>query len=135
MLVEHRDEVFARLATDIAEFGIRVLRAKSAIEAMKLYDKHSPTLIVGNVELPDQSGWLMTAKLRLFDRGICIWLYHRQSSSYGQEIAAFLGVDALLPYQGDLLSLSEQVIDLMDQHSNSTGGEDGSDRSEESTAA
>jgi CheY-like chemotaxis protein len=135
LLVEHRDEVFARLATDIAEFGIRVLRAKSAIEAMKLYDKHGPTLIVGNVDLPDQSGWLMTAKLRLFDRGICIWLYQRQPSNYGQEIAAFLGVDALLPYQGDLLSLSEQVIDLMDQHSNSTGDEDGSDRSEESTAA
>lgn len=139
LLVEHRDEVFARLATDIAEFGFRVIRAKSAIETMKLYDKHKPTLIVGNVDLPDQSGWLMTAKLRLSDRGIRVWLYQRQPSNYGQEIAEFLKVDALLPYRGDLLSLSEQVInlmaDLMAQRSKSTDSEDGFDKSEESAAA
>ncbi len=135
LLVEHRDEVFARLATDMAEFGIRVLRAKSTNEAMKLYDKQKPTLIVGNVDLPGQSGWLMAAKLRLFDRGVCIWLYQRQPSNYGQEIATFLGVDVLVPYQGDLLSLSERVVDLMDHRSKSPAGEDGSNRSEESAAA
>jgi len=135
LLVEHRDEVFARLATDIAEFGIRVIRAKSATGAQKLYDTHKPTLLVGNVDLPGQSGWLMAAKLRLFDRRIRVWLYQRMPSHYGHEIAKFLRVEALLAYQGDLIRLSETIIDLMGNPHKSHDSSDDSDRTEESTAA
>lgn len=135
LLVEHRDEVFARLATDIAGFGIRVVRAKSATEATHLYEKYKPVLLVGNVDLPEQSGWLMTAKLRLFDRRIRIWLYRRQPSDYGQEIANFLNVDSLLSYQGDLLRLSERIIDLMEKRSLSQAGKKGSGSGKKSTTA
>ncbi len=116
LLVEHRDEVFARLATDMAEFGMRVIRAKSSTEAVKLCDTYEPTLLVGNVDLPDQNSWLTTAKLRLFSRQIRVWLYQHQASYYGREIAKFLGVDAPLTYQGDLLSLSETIVNLMAGH-------------------
>ena len=135
LLVEPRDEIFARLATDIAEFGIRVIRAKSATEATKLYEEYQPTFLVGSVDLPDQSGWLLAAKLRLFDRQIRVWLYHHQPSSYGQEISKVLGLDALLPYQGDLLGLSETIVDCMGKLGRSGSDGSGSNRSEESTTA
>ncbi|NOY40341.1 MAG: response regulator [Planctomycetes bacterium] len=114
LLIEHRDEVFARLATDMAEFGMRVIRAKSAAEAMELYNTYEPTLLVGNIDLPDQSGWQMTAKLQQFGRRVRVWLYQHQPSSYGHKIANFLGVEAPLAYRGDLLGLSEIIVNRMD---------------------
>lgn len=115
LLVEHRDEVFARLATDMAEFGMRVIRAKSATEALELYDTYDPVLLVGNVDLPAQSDWVMTAKLRLFGHLIHIWLYQCHFTNYGRGIAKFLGADAPLAYHGDLLGLSESILNRMNR--------------------
>jgi len=108
-LVEHRDEVFARIATDMAESGMRVVRAKSATEALNLCSTGSPVLLVANVNLLDHSGWLLADKMRLIDRGIRVWLYQSQSSDYDQGMAAFLNLDALLEYRGDLLQLSASI--------------------------
>jgi len=113
LLVEHRDEVFTRIAADLAKFEMRVIRAKTATEALILVDKHKPVLLVGNVDLPGQSGWLMTAKLRLFDIRIRVWLYRHQPSDYGQEIAEFLDLDALLAHHGDLFDFSQTIVDRM----------------------
>jgi len=113
LLVEHRDEIFARIATDLAEFGVRVIRAKTATGALKLVDRYKPVLLVGNVDLPGQSGWLMTAKLRLFDQRIRVWLYRQRASDYGQEIAKILNVHELLAHHGDLLGLSQTIVDRM----------------------
>ncbi len=113
LLVEYRDEIFARIATDLAEFGVRVIRAKTATEALHLVETHKPVLLVGNVDLPGQSGWLMTAKLRLFDHRTRVWLYRHQSSGYGQEITKFLDIDALLVHHGDLFGLSKTIVDRM----------------------
>jgi hypothetical protein len=113
LLVDHRDEVFARIAIDMAESGMRVVRAKSATEALKLCGKYEPALVVANLDLPDQSGWLLAGKLLFVDHNICVWLYQPQSSNYDHELANFLNVDALLDYRGDLLGLSETIVDLM----------------------
>ena len=113
VLVEHQDEVFARIATDMAEFGLRVVRAKSAREAMQFCGTHEPVLVVANVDLPDNSGWLLASKLRFIDRHNRIWLYQTQSSNYDLGMVNFLNVNELLDYQGDLLGLSETIVDLM----------------------
>ncbi len=114
LLVEHRDEVFARIATDIANGGVRVIRAKSATEALNLCVKKGPVLLVANVQLLDYSGWLMADKLRLVDRNIRVWLYQSRSSSYDRGLASFLDLEALLEYRGDLLSLSALIVSLID---------------------
>ncbi len=117
LLVEHRDEIFARIATDLAEFGMRVVRAKTATEALQLVETYKPVLLVGNVDLPGQSGWLLTAKLRLFDQRIRVWLYRHQASDYGHEIANLLDIDALLAHHGDLFGLSQTIVDRVADHS------------------
>jgi len=113
LLVDHRDEVFARIATDMAESGMRVVRAGSATEALKLCGRYEPTLVVANLDLPDQSGWLLAGKLRFVDRRIHVWLYQPQSSHYDHGIASCLNVDELLDYRGDLLGLSETIVELI----------------------
>jgi len=135
LLVEYRDEIFARLASDMAEFGMRVVRAKSATEALKLVETYKPVLLVANVDLPGQSGWLMTAKLRLFNPQIRVWLYRPQPSGYGREIAKILDIDTLLAYHGDLFGLSGTIVDRMAIRYEPQNGENNIDRAEESTAA
>lgn len=113
LLVEHRDEVFARIATDMAEFGMRVVRAKSAIEALKLFGAYEPTMVVANVDLPDQNGWTLAGKIRFIDSDVRIWVYQPQSEPEDEGMAKWLEVDELLDYGGDLLGLSEAIVDLM----------------------
>ena len=113
LLVEHRDEVFARIATDMAESGLCVVRAKSATEALKLCGVYEPALVVANIDLPEQSGWLLAGKLRFVDQRIRVWLYQSETTSYDEGMADYLRVDQLVEYGGDLLGLSETIIEQM----------------------
>lgn len=113
LLLEHRDEVFARIATDVAEAGMRVVRATAATEALTLCGGYKPTLVVANIGLPEQNGWLLAGKLRSADKRVCVWLYQPETTSYDEDMAEYLRVDQLLDYEGDLLGLSETIIELM----------------------
>ena len=113
LLVEQRDEVFARIATDLAESGMRVIRARSVTEALRLCGTYDPTLVVANLEQSDQSGWLLAGKLRFIDERIRVWLYHSQSTTYDEGMATYLQVDQLLDHSGDLLGLSETIVELI----------------------
>ena len=112
LLVEQRDEVFARLAADMVEAGMWVIRAESAAEALISCETYAPSVVVASVDLADQSGWLLAGKLRLLDPGIRVWLYRARSSSYDEDMAAYLYVDELLDYGGDLLGLSDAISEL-----------------------
>lgn len=113
LLVEHRDEVFARVATDMAEFGMRVIRANSAVEALKLFGTYEPAMVVANIDLPDQNGWTLAGKIRFIDADVRIWVYQPQSDPEDEGMAKWLEVDEMLDYGGDLLGLSEAIVDLM----------------------
>ncbi len=113
LLVEHRDEVYARIATDMAETGMHVIRAKSAVEALKLFGRCAPTHVVANLDLPDQSGWLLACKLRFCQPDIQVWLYQADSSSYSGTMAKYLQINEVLNYGGDLLGLSETIVEMI----------------------
>jgi hypothetical protein len=68
---------------------------------------------LSNVDLPDQSGWLLTAKLRFVDADVSVWLYHPRSSPHQTRAAKHLAVDELLDHGGELLRLSEVIVTLM----------------------
>ena len=113
LLVEHRDEVFARIAADMAEAGMYVARAESAEAALKLAGGCKPALLVANIDLPDQSGWLLAAQLPFVNPNIRMWVYQSASSASDEGMARFLHIDQLLEYGGDLFGLSEAIIQLM----------------------
>ena len=114
LLVEFRDEVFARIESDMAQAGMRVIRACSATEALKLYGTYKPTLVVVNADQRDQTGWLLAAKLKLVDSWIRVWLYQPRSSARDVCIAEFLEIDELLDYRGNLFWLSDTITRLLE---------------------
>jgi ActR/RegA family two-component response regulator len=113
LLVEPRDEVFARLAADITAAGIRVDRALSAAEASRRYALRRPHLMVAEVDLPDESAWLFAGKLRVADPGARIWIYTPWSSAVEVAMANFVGADELIEYGGDLWRLAAELLDRL----------------------
>ncbi len=110
LLVEHRDEVFARLAWDLADAGLQVRRVTCAAEASRECARFKPDVLAANVDLPDGSGWLLTAKLRLMSATPPIWLYVPWPSPDDAAMAKFVGADDLIVYCGDLFRLSDEIV-------------------------
>lgn len=110
LLVEYRDEVFARLSSDLAEAGLRVERVCTGHGVRRHLARHRPELVIANMDTPDESGWLMASKLRLGSPATRIWLYApRSPSPADHHFARFLVVE-LVHYPGDLISLAANVL-------------------------
>jgi len=110
LIVEHRDEVFARLAADLGEAGMQIERSVCATGVSKKCTSFPVDLLVVNVDLPDGSGWLLTAKLRLVPPAPHIWLYAPWPSPNDMAMTKFVGADDLIVYGGDLYRLSTEIV-------------------------
>ena len=110
LLVESRDDVFNRLAAVFVTAGLRVARAKSSSEAIRRYVRNPACLLVVNADQPDQSAWLLAAKLRLTHPVACIWVYSRHPSTSDVEVANFLMIDELIDYKDDVSCLVDEVL-------------------------
>jgi DNA-binding response OmpR family regulator len=110
LLVEYRDEVFARLEADLSAAGVQVERATCAAGAAKAYFRSPADLFVVNVDLPDGGGWLLAAKLRLVSAAPRIWLYAPQPLPDAVAMAEYIGADGLIAYEGDLFRLSAAIV-------------------------
>ena len=113
LLVEHRDEVFARLAADLASIQLQVTRELNASAASRRFAACRSDLMIANVELLDESGWLLAAKVRLVHPTARIWLYAAHPSALDRNRARFLDVARLIEYGGDLLRLAEEVFNRL----------------------
>jgi DNA-binding response OmpR family regulator len=121
LVAEHRDEVFARLAADLRAAGARVERAVSAAEATRRYARRPADLLLCNVDLPDQSSWLLTAKLRLSCPDVRVWVYTPRSSATHVALARFVQAEELIDYGGDLWRLSAELRDRLGRVTRSAG--------------
>lgn len=99
LVVEYRDEVYRRLEVDLGCAGFRVTRAYCASEGIVQYFMFRPDLVIANVDLPDQSGWLLTAKLCVTDPLPHVWLYKSEATRADAAKAGFLGAEELLAYR------------------------------------
>jgi hypothetical protein len=113
LLAEYRDEVFARLAADLREAGCSVRRAECGAKAGPLCQTTPVGLFITHVDLPDESGWLTAAKVRLLLPDVPIWLYTPGEVPFGASLAEYVGVDQRIHYGGDLWRLSEDIIGLL----------------------
>ncbi len=112
-VVEHRDEVFARVDADLSAWGIQVSRATSANEAIRLHYRRPAELVVAHSDLPDETGWLFACKLRLAWPGARVWVYTPRCTTREQVLADFIGVEEVLAYGGDLQRLSAEVFERL----------------------
>ncbi|NQT13186.1 MAG: hypothetical protein HQ582_10585 [Planctomycetes bacterium] len=110
LLVEHRDEVSARLATDLAAAGMQTVQAKTTTGGLRRYVREPTVLLVINADQPGESAWLLAAKLHLTHPAARIWVYMHRPSTFDVEAANSLTVDELIEYQGDLSRLSDEIL-------------------------
>lgn len=113
MVVDHRDEVFARLEADLRKLPLSVRWARGVEHASAARCTEAFDLILLNGELPEESGWLWSAKWRLSGSPLRTWLYTSRPVDFGDEAASLAGVEEVLYYAGDLLRLSEAIMDRL----------------------
>jgi DNA-binding NtrC family response regulator len=113
LVVEYRDEVFARLAADLGAVGLRVRRADTATKAAQRHSRRPANLILLSAHLPDQSAWLFSSKLRRIDAATPVWVYTAQASSTDVNLANFVQADELIDYGGDLWKLAAEVAERL----------------------
>lgn len=115
LLIEHRDEVFARLECDLRRLGCRLYRASRAEDVLQIHVNTTIDLTVSNHALPDASVWLSVVKLQMFDRTARIWLYTDRRTIHDRNWAALLGIEKVVPYTGDLFGLSERIVRFLSE--------------------
>lgn len=113
VIVEQRDEVFARLGTDLAEIGLRVYRASTIVEAVRLGIRCAPRLVLVNLDLPNDQGWEQLNPLCLLSPTFRVWVYKARKSVSDCTMARAYRVDEVIHYRGDLLDLADAVMECL----------------------
>lgn len=108
LVVEHRDDFFGSLASDLKSEGFRVERAASADSAHRLRGT-IPDLILANCELPDESGWLMVSKWCLTRTPKRVWLYQAWPAAFDQDWVELTKVEQILYYGESVCTLADQI--------------------------
>ncbi len=109
LVVESRDDVYARLQEMLAEEGVAVERARCAASVPSRINRLQPDLILIHAELPYESGWLIACKLTFSHPGQNVWLYGAQDTERIGLRQHVCGVGAYVAYGGVLPRLIEQV--------------------------
>lgn len=126
LLVESDRPYGERLAAAFRRASVDVRPAASAELAIRLVAARRPDLVIANLSLCDASGWLLTAKLRLIDDRLRIWLYGSQASSYHDHGRDFLRVERMFYFARDhweqAVALSRQIA--RDRAERSSSGDD-----------
>jgi CheY-like chemotaxis protein len=113
LLVEHRDEVFARMAADLAAAGLFVMQAGSTKEALVRWTQTAPAVCLVNLDLPDRGGSFLASYFRDLESGVPVWLYTARKSAAAISAANAAGAEELVDYGGDLWKLSDAILDCL----------------------
>jgi hypothetical protein len=112
-LVEFRDEVFARLKTDLQSLGIGVVRAYAVKDAHRHCDRVHVDLLIVNVDRTDEASWLRARQLHLRFPNIELWIVTSWSSSVDETLAGFVKASQVI-YYPDLWRLADEIRKRVD---------------------
>lgn len=115
LIVEFRDEVFDDLKHLFEDYGCEVARAGFGAEVGVQVKQFVPDLVVVNESMPDESGWLITCKLRLTKHRQRVWLYAARTPRLHADWKEVCGVDEILAYGGVLNRLNLRVRQQFDR--------------------
>ena len=113
LLVEPQDDLFYPLSSDLSALGIRIIRAMDAAQAISLYVRRPTDVLIVNADQPNESAWLLAAKLHLTHPTARLWGYKCQSSAHDVAVAKLLNIDELISYQGSPCRLLEEILDRL----------------------
>jgi two-component system, cell cycle response regulator DivK len=96
LVVEDDDLSFLYLNQLFLLTKCHILRAKSGAEALAVYEKTNPDLILMDIQLPDMKGTEVTAKIRLLDHHVPVIAQTAGKTFEEQESALEAGCSAVL---------------------------------------
>jgi len=113
LVLAHRDAEYAgRVKRCLNRLGWEVYLAKSGARARFLAHKLSPSVVVLDTELPDESGWLVCKKLTGAQPDLRVILVGSRRGPEQMRFARFVGAAALILRQEGVASLAHEVLGL-----------------------
>lgn len=109
LVVEYRDEVYAALRGVLTDAGLCVRRVDKADEAENFAEQFAPDLVLINDAMPRSNGWLVARRMKRQSPRREVWLYGARWRAEHAEWKGLLGVDEVIEYAGDLLSLVVEI--------------------------
>lgn len=109
LVVEFRDEVYAGIKSVLEDHDCHVARAEFGAAVAGTLIRFSPNLVLVNESMPDESGWLVAAKLQVMRFQQPVWLYAVRRPHPLAAWAEFSGVSRVIDYGGVLFRLLDHV--------------------------
>ncbi len=117
LVIEHDSELRAQVVARLREWGYQAQCVETAQEALKLIPHQRPDLVILDVEMPDQDGYLVCAKLKRFSQTrveqIPVILCSLQASEREMHLGRYAGADDYVLKPFDWPQLAQHVEDLL----------------------
>jgi CheY-like chemotaxis protein len=112
LVLAHTEAVYAALASRyFRRLGWDVHLAGTGLEARHLVRVLAPDVVVLDVRLPDESGWLSCSKLVREHPGLKVVLVGTSVTPENHRFAAFVGAAALVSQDEGVQALIEEIHD------------------------
>jgi DNA-binding response OmpR family regulator len=112
LVLAHTDIGFAaRTSRQFRLLGWDVYLARTGAEVRRLTQKLAPAVVVLDVDLADESGWLLCDKLHRAQSGPKVVLVAAELTPEHERLASFVGAAALLSQQDDISALVNEVLE------------------------
>ncbi len=109
LVVEFCDAEYARLKAQLEDYGFQTGRAVSGAAVASSFSRLGPDLVLLNADMPDESGWLITAKLRIAGHQAPVWLYAQREPPSQAVWQLVSGVNEVIVYDGSPVALASLV--------------------------
>jgi DNA-binding response OmpR family regulator len=112
LVLAHMDIGFAaRVSRQFRLLGWDVYLARTGAEARRLTQKLAPAVVVLDVNLADESGWLLCDKLSREEPAPRIVLIGPQQTPEQERLASFVGAAALIPQRESISVLVNELLE------------------------
>ncbi len=112
LVLAHTDIGFAAVASrQFRVLGWDVYLARTGAEARRLSEKLAPAVVVLDVDLADESGWLLCDKLNRERSGRKVILIAADLTPEHERLASFVGAAALICQRDGIPALVNEVLE------------------------
>jgi DNA-binding response OmpR family regulator len=112
LVLAHTDGGFAaRAGRQLRRHGWEVSLAQTGAEVRRLTKKLAPAVVVIDVDLADESGWLLCDKLSREQAGPKVVLVADERTPQQERLASFVGAAALIRQQDGISALVNEVLE------------------------
>jgi DNA-binding response OmpR family regulator len=113
LVLAHSDLGYAaRVSRQFRLLGWDVYLAQTGADVRRLTKKLAPAVVVLDVELVDESGWLVCDKLSREQPGRKVVLIAADLTPENERLASFVGAAALIWQQDGISALVSEVLEV-----------------------